>query len=52
MGRAPKFVNILSKPTPKGFKTWVLTNKGYILGLYGKPKVLVNLDKSLLMKTF
>jgi len=31
MGRAPEIVNIPSKPTPEGFKIWVLANKGYIL---------------------
>jgi Transposase IS4 len=30
-GRAPKIVNIPTKPTPKGFKIWVLANQGYIL---------------------
>jgi len=31
MGRAPEIVNIPLKPTPEGFKIWVLANKGYIL---------------------
>jgi len=31
MGCAPEIVNIPSKPTPEGFKIWVLANKGYIL---------------------
>jgi hypothetical protein len=31
MGRAPEIVNIPSKPTPEGFKIWVLANGGYIL---------------------
>ena len=31
MGRAHEIVNILSKPTPKGFKIWVLANQGYVL---------------------
>ena len=31
MGRASEIVNILSKPTPEGFKVWVLANTGYIL---------------------
>jgi len=26
MGRAPEIVNIPSKPTPEGFKIWVLAN--------------------------
>ena len=30
-GRAPEIVNISTKPTPEGFKIWVLANKGYIL---------------------
>ena len=31
MGRAKEIVNIPSKPTPEGFKIWVLANKGYVL---------------------
>ena len=31
MGRAYEVVNILSKPTPEGFKIWVLANQGYML---------------------
>jgi len=31
MGRASEIVNIPSKPTPEGFKIWVLANQGYIL---------------------
>ena len=31
MGCAPEIVNIPSKPTPEGFKIWILANKGYIL---------------------
>ena len=31
MSRAKEIVNILSKPTPEGFKIWVLVNKGYVL---------------------
>ena len=49
MGRAPEIVNIPTKPTPEGFKIWVLANEGYILdwlwharGNNGGP---VNLDK-------
>ncbi|KAF2191843.1 pea pathogenicity protein, partial [Zopfia rhizophila CBS 207.26] len=30
-GRAKEIVNIPSKLTPKGFKIWVLVNKGYII---------------------
>ena len=50
MGRISKTVNILSKPTPEGFKIWVLVNKGYILDFIwhtkGDKKGPVNLDKS------
>lgn len=31
LGRAKEIVNIPSKPTPEGFKIWVLANAGYIL---------------------
>lgn len=31
MGRAKEIINILNKPTPEGFKIWVLANQGYIL---------------------
>ena len=31
MGRAPEIINIPSKPTPEGFKIWILANEGYIL---------------------
>ncbi|KAF2802624.1 pea pathogenicity protein, partial [Mytilinidion resinicola] len=31
MGRASEIVNIPSKPTPEGFKIWVLANQGYVL---------------------
>ena len=48
-GRAPKIVNIPTKPTPKGFKIWVLANQGYILNwifyIKGDNKGLVDLDK-------
>ena len=30
MGRASETVNIPSKPTLEGFKTWLLGNEGYI----------------------
>ena len=30
-GRAKEIVNIPSKPTPEGFKMWVLSNEGYVL---------------------
>ena len=30
-GCAREIVNIPSKPTPEGFKIWILGNKGYIL---------------------
>jgi hypothetical protein len=47
MGRASKIVNIPLKPTPKGFKIWVLANKSYILDwiYYAKGnKGPINLD--------
>ena len=31
MGRAKEIVNIPSKPTPEGFKIWLLANAGYVL---------------------
>ena len=31
MGRSSEIVNIPSKPTPDGFKVWLLGNQGYIL---------------------
>ena len=31
MDRAKEIVNIPNKPTPEGFKIWVLANEGYIL---------------------
>ena len=50
MGRASKIINIPSKPTPEGFKIWVLANKGYILDWLwytkGDKKGPVNLDTS------
>lgn len=30
-GRASEVVNIPSKPTPEGFKIWILANSGYVL---------------------
>ncbi len=30
-GRAKEIVNIPNKPTPEGFKIWVLANQGYVL---------------------
>ena len=48
IGRASEIVNIPSKPTPKGFRIWVLANKGYILDqIYyakGNKKGPINLD--------
>ena len=56
MGRAPEVVNIPSKPTPEGFKIWVLANKGYILDFIqhakGNRKGPVNLDKSFIEEGF
>ena len=50
MGRASEIITILSKPTPEGFKIWILVNKGYILDFIqhtkGNKKGLVNLDQS------
>ena len=31
IGRSKEIVNIPSKPTPEGFKIWVLANTGYVL---------------------
>ena len=31
LGRSKEIVNIPSKPTPEGFKIWVLANQGYVL---------------------
>ena len=48
-GRASKIVNILTKPTPEGFKIWLLGNQGYVLDQIfyakGDNKGLVDLDK-------
>ena len=56
MGYIPKIINILSKPTPEGFKIWILVNKGYILNFIqhakGDKKGPVNLDKSFINKGF
>ena len=50
MGRAPEIVNIPSKPTPEGFKIWILGNEGYILDWLwhakGDKKGPVDLDTS------
>jgi len=50
MGRAPEIVNIPSKPTPEGFKIWVLANEGYVLDFIwhakGDKKGPVDLDES------
>ena len=49
MGHAFKTINIPFKPTLKGFKIWVLANKGYILDFMwhakGNKKGLVDLNK-------
>ena len=56
MGRAPEIINILIKPTPKGFKIWVLANQGYMLDwlwhIKGNKKGLVNLDTAFLKEGF
>jgi len=50
MGRAPEIVTIPTKPTPKGFKIWVLANEGYILDWLwharGDKAGLVDLDET------
>ena len=44
----PEIVNILAKPTPKGFKIWVLANQDYVFNwmfyIKGNNKGLINLD--------
>src|SRR5882762_2603850 len=56
MGRAPEIVNIPSKPTPEGFKIWVLANQGYVLDWLwhakGDKKGPVDLNISFLNKGF
>lgn len=56
MGRVLEIVNIPSKPTPEGFKIWVLANQGYILDWLwhakGDKKGPVDLDTSFLDKGF
>jgi len=48
-GRAPKIINIPTKPTPEGFKIWLLGNQGYVLNWMfhakGNNKGPVDLDK-------
>ena len=50
MGCASEIVNIPSKPTPEGFKIWVLANEGYILDQLwhakGDKKGPIDLDTS------
>jgi len=31
IGRALEIVNIPTKPTPEGFKIWILANQGYVV---------------------
>ena len=56
MGRAPEIVNIPLKPTPEGFKIWVLANQGYVLDWLwyakGDKRGPVDLDKSFLDEGF
>ena len=56
MGRAPEIVNIPTKPTPEGFKIWILANQGYVLNQLqhakGDKKGLIDLDRSFLDKGF
>jgi Transposase IS4 len=55
-GRASKIVNIPSKPTPKGFKIWILANQGYVLNWLfhskGEGKGPYDLDKSFVKDGF
>ena len=48
-GRAFETVNIPTKPTPEGFKIWVIANEGYILDWLwhakGDKKGPINLDE-------
>ena len=48
-GRVSEIVNILTKPTPEGFKIWLLGNQGYVLNQMfytkGDNKGPVDLDK-------
>ena len=48
-GYVSKIINILTKPTPKGLKIWLLGNQGYVLNQIfytkGNNKGLVDLDK-------
>jgi len=54
MGCAFEIINIPFKPTPEGFKIWVLANEGYILDFMwhtkGDRKDSVNLNKSFVNK--
>jgi len=56
MGRAPEIVNIPSKPTPEGFKIWILANEGYVLDFMwhakGDKKGPVDLDQSFIKEGF
>ena len=44
MGRAREIVNIPSKPTPEGFKIWVLVNDGYVLDYMYHAKGSLKID--------
>jgi hypothetical protein len=56
MGHTPEIVNIPLKPTPEGFKIWVLANKGYVLDFIwhakGDKKGPVNLNQSFIEEGF
>ncbi|KAF2813863.1 uncharacterized protein BDZ99DRAFT_553863 [Mytilinidion resinicola] len=56
IGRASEIVNIPTKPTPEGFKIWVLANQGYVLDWLwhakGDGNGPVDLDESFLSKGF
>ena len=56
MGYTPEIINIFTKSRPKGFKIWVLVNKGYIFNwlqyIRGDKVGLVNLNKIFTKKGF
>jgi Transposase IS4 len=56
LGRAFETVTIPTKPTPKGFKIWVLANEGYVLDWMwharGNTQGPVDLDSSFLNEGF
>ena len=45
MGRSKEIVNIPSKPTPEGYKIWVLANQGYVIDwLYHSKGIIGPID--------